>query len=176
MKLSKIPWLLLYYGVAKHLPRSGRYTICFKYFRGWICRHIFKSAGKNINIESGAHFGDGSLIEIGNNSGIGVNCQVSGPVKIGQNVMMGPEVMIFTANHRFDRVDVPMRQQGNLSPQPVTIQDDVWIGARAIILSGVDVAKGAIVAAGAVVTKNVPEYAIVGGNPIRIIKYRNSIS
>lgn len=176
MKFSKIPWLLLYYGFAKHLPRSGRYTNCFKYFRGWICQHIFKSAGKNINIESGAHFGDGSLIEIGNNSGIGVNCQISGPVRIGQNVMMGPEVMVFTVNHRFDRVDVPMRQQGNLPSQSVTIKDDVWIGARAIILPGVNVAKGAIVAAYAVVTKNVPEYAIVGGNPARIIKYRNSTS
>ena len=65
-----------------------------------------------------------------------------------------------------------MNQQGNQKEQPVTIMDDVWIGARAIILPGVTIGQGAIVAAGAVVTKDVPPFAIVGGVPARLIDYR----
>ncbi len=86
--------------------------------------------------------------------------------------MMGPDVVILTQNHKFDRLDIPMLDQGFKDEQPVTICDDVWIGARVIILPGVTVGKGAIIAAGAVVTKDVPEYAIVGGNPARVIKMR----
>lgn len=94
-------------------------------------------------------------------------------VTIGKNVMMGPNVAIITENHRFDRMDVPIREQGYYDRKPVVINDDVWIGMRVIILPGVTVGKGAILAAGAVVTKDVPEYAIVGGNPAKVIKYRN---
>ncbi len=86
--------------------------------------------------------------------------------------MMGPDVVILTQNHKFDRLDIPMLEQGFKDEQPVTICDDVWIGVRAIILPGVTVGKGAIIAAGAVVTKDVCEYAIVGGNPARVIKMR----
>lgn len=128
--------------------------------------------GVDVNIEHGAYFGDGSEIEIGDRSGIGVDCHVYGPVHIGRDVMMGPEVIVFTANHRHDRLDVPMLDQGHLDAQPVTIGDDVWIGQRAILLPGVRIGRGAIVAAGAVLTRDVPEYAIVGGNPARILRSR----
>ena len=79
---------------------------------------------------------------------------------------------IITVNHNTERIDIPMREQGSLPPQKVTICDDVWIGARVIILPGVTIGKGSIIAAGAVVTKNVPEYAVVGGVPAKVIKYR----
>ena len=66
-----------------------------------------------------------------------------------------------------------MRGQGSTEPQKVTIESDVWIGARVIILPGVTIGKGAILAAGAVVTKDVPDYAVVGGVPAKVLKYRN---
>lgn len=91
---------------------------------------------------------------------------------IGDNVMMGPECMIFTRNHAFARVDIPMNQQGMKEFEPVSIGNDVWIGARVTILPGVHIADGCIIGAGAVVTKDIPEYAIVGGNPARVLKYR----
>ena len=128
--------------------------------------------GININIEKKANFGTGSGIEIGNNSGLGINCKVRGPLQIGNNVMMGPDVIIFTSNHETSRTDIPMRGQGSTLPQKVTIEDDVWIGARVIILPGVTIGKGAILAAGAVVSKDVPDYAIVGGVPAKVLKYR----
>ena len=85
---------------------------------------------------------------------------------------MGPNVTVLTRNHAFSRTDIPMNQQGMSEVRPVTISDDVWIGANVIILPGVCVGRGAIIGAGAVVTKNVPEYAIVAGNPAKIVKYR----
>ena len=80
--------------------------------------------------------------------------------------------MIFTQNHRNDDLTIPMRLQ-TAPKQKVTIGDDVWIGAGAIILPGVTIGNGVIVAAGAIVTKDVPDYAVVGGNPARVIRYRN---
>lgn len=85
---------------------------------------------------------------------------------------MGPDVRIITINHKTERTDIPMKGQGVLSPQKVTICDDVWIGARVIILPGVTIGKGSIIGAGAVVTKDVPEYAVMGGVPARVIKFR----
>lgn len=128
---------------------------------------------ENVNIEKNAEFA--YSVELGDNSGLGINCRISGKTLIGNNVMMGPNVCIFTTNHAFDRTDIPMNEQGMSVQRPVVIEDDVWIGANVIILPGVTISKGSIVGAGAVVTKNVPEYAIVGGNPATVIKYRKNI-
>ena len=177
MKITKILRLTAYYCLARHLPGSdSRFGRWARPLRRCVTKALFKNAGRNINIEKGAYFGDGSQIEIGDNSGIGVNCQVCGPVKIGDNVMMGPGVIILTINHKYDRLDVPMLEQGHKPPEPVTIGDDVWIGTRAIILPGISVGKGAIIGAAAVVTKDVPEYAIVCGNPAQVVKYRTKNS
>ncbi len=162
-----------YYLIARHLPASDMpYSFGAKHIRGFLCRGIFKSAGKNINIEHGAYFGSGRDIEIGNNSGLGFNCRVYGPLKIGNDVMMGPDVMIFTQNHKTERLDIPMRLQ-TAPKEPVYIGDDVWIGARVIILPGRKIGEGVIIGAGAVVTKDGPDYAVVGGNPAKVIKFRN---
>jgi acetyltransferase-like isoleucine patch superfamily enzyme len=96
---------------------------------------------------------------------------------IGNHVMFGPEVVIQGGNHRVDVVGRFMDTITEAEKRPeddrdVIIGDDVWIGARAIVLHGVTIGRGAVVAAGAVVTKGVPPYAIVGGVPARIIKYR----
>ena len=172
-KLKYFICLILYYFIARHMPASDApYSLGAKRIRGFLCKRIFKGAGENINIEHGVFFASGRDIQIGNNSGIGLNCRVMGPLSIGDDVMMGPDVMIFTQNHKNDRLDIPMRLQTD-PKNPVTIGDDVWIAARAIILPGVAVHKGAIVGAGAIVTKDVPEYAVVGGNPARILRYRN---
>ena len=162
-----------YYGVLRHLPGAtapgGR---LWRALRGAACRRMFASCGADINVERGAVFGSGARIRIGSRSGIGLNARVSGSLTLGDDVMMGPDVMVFAVNHAFDRLDVPMRQQGDADEQPVRIEDDVWIGARVILLPGVTVGTGAIVAAGSVVTKSVPAWAIVGGNPARVIRYR----
>ena len=136
------------------------------------CRRLFRSAGRSVNVEQGAYFGSGWEVEIGDHSGLGVNCSVPFNLKVGGDVMMGSDVLILGENHRFDDLDHPMRLQGYTAPSPVRIQDDVWIGARAIILPGLTIGKGAIIGAGAVVTKDVPPYAICAGNPARVIRFR----
>jgi len=144
----------------------------FKAIRYLVCGNLFASCGKNVNVENKVFFHSGRQITIGDNSGFGFESRINGKVTIGKNVMMGPKVTIYTRNHKFDRRDIPMCQQGFADEEPVTIGNDVWIGSHAIILPGVKISDGAIVCAGAVVTKDVPEYAIVGGNPARVIKLR----
>lgn len=164
--------LVLYYGLAKYLP-SSQVSPSSRWVRGIACRWIFPSAGRHLNVERNAYFGGGRKVSIGHNSGLGLSTWLSarGGITIGDNVMMGPEVMIFTTNHRIDDLNRPMNQQG-LRDEAVVIGDDVWIGARAILLPGVHIGSGAVVAAGAVVTRDVPPGAIVGGNPARIIRRR----
>ncbi len=162
------------YSCAKSLPPS--------YFRpfpvgGWLRRcfaaGMLESVGEGANIETGAHFSNGGLgVRIGARSGVGIRAQVSPYVTIGDNVMMGPDVLILTRNHAFSRTDIPMIEQGYGEYRPVVIEDDVWIGARAVILPGVRIGKGSLVGAAAVVTKLVPPYSIVGGNPARVIRSR----
>lgn len=88
--------------------------------------------------------------------------------------MMGPWCIIYTRNHAFSRTDIPMREQGMQDFKPVSIGNDVWIGSRVTITSGVKIGNGCIIGTGSVVTKDVPDFAVVGGNPAKILKYRNS--
>ena len=124
------------------------------------------------NIEKEAYFGEGRGLYMGTGSGLGVNCQIQRPCHIGDYVLMGPDVVIFTMNHKADRTDIPIGAQGMTGKRKVTIGNDVWIGQRAMIMPGVTVGDGSIIAAGAVVTKDVPPYSIVGGIPARVLKTR----
>ena len=163
---------MAYYSFARYLPSSmSRHMKWTRHIRYIICRNIFESCGENLNIEKGAYFSNGEGIFIGSNSGLGVNSFVNGPLKIGDNVMMGPDVTILTHTHVTDRVDIPMYEQGYRVAE-VVIGNDVWIGMRVVIMPGVRIGNGAIVGARAIVTKDVPNYAIVGGVPAKIIKYR----
>lgn len=86
--------------------------------------------------------------------------------------MMAPEVYVSGGNHRSSRTDIPMCLQGSEDTLPTVIGDDVWIGMRAIIVNGIKIGNGAILSAGCVVTKDIPEYSVVGGVPARVIKSR----
>jgi len=162
---------LLYKFIGIRLPLSNsRLSLNSKRIRSFLAKGILKSCGNNVNIEKGAQFSD--QVEIGDNSGIGVNCMLSGKVVIGNDVMMGPEVYIYTDNHSFERLDIPMYKQGYSSNEPVIIGNDVWIGSRVTILPGVKIGDGAIIGASAVVTKDVEPYSIVAGNPAKKIGSR----
>ena len=114
-------------------------------------------------------------LKIGNNSSIGpysyIGC--SGYIDIGDNVMISPRVSIYSENHNFAELEKPMIEQG-VTRSFVKIEDDCWVAANSIILAGVTIGKGAVVAAGSVVTKDVPPYCVVAGNPAKIVKMRKS--
>jgi acetyltransferase-like isoleucine patch superfamily enzyme len=110
-------------------------------------------------------------IWIGHDSLIGEFSVIRGPggVTIGDRVYLSPAVHIYSSDHMFDDLRRPFVEQG-VTCRGVTIEDDTWIGAAAIILDGVHIGRGCVVAAGAVVTKDVPAFTMVGGVPARIIK------
>jgi maltose O-acetyltransferase len=165
--------LLLYYAIGCRLPSSnfplgGLWTAT----RAALCRGFFASAGTGINVESHVFLADGRYVSLGSGSGLGRGSQVFGAI-IGENVMVGPEVVFLKDNHRYEDPAVPMQNQGRSEIARPIVEDGAWIGHRAIILPGRRVGTGAIVGAGAVVTRDVPPYEIVGGNPARPIGKRS---
>ncbi len=162
---------IMYRLFASWLPESRHFGGA-KSFRGFFAKRIARNFGTNVNIEKNAYFTPD--LSIGDNSGVGINCEVHGPVSIGSDVMMAPEVVIYTSNHKFERMDISMAQQGLTENKPVTIGNDVWIGRRAMIMPGVTVGDGSVIGAGAVVTKEVPPYSVVAGVPAKVLKKRVS--
>lgn len=170
----KIKMLIGFLGLklADILPMNGGLVnLGQRHIRSFFASMFLSKSGINIDIQRHARFSHSC--ELGNNSGIGEGSRLYGKVLIGDDVMMGPQCWIYTQNHEFRYLDKPMRQQGPQREEPVVIGNDVWIGGRVTILPGVHVGNGVIIGAGAVVSKDVPDYAIVGGNPARILKYRN---
>ena len=165
--------LFLYYHFAIHLPASyqvgGRLSKSFRYA---LCKRLFKHCGQNVNIEKGARFGTGQNVCVDDNSGIGINADIPDGTHIGKNVMMGPNCYVIGINHKFERLDIPMCNQGYVHTKPLIIEDDCWIGRDVLITGGRTIHKGTIIAARSVLTKDYPDYSIVGGNPARLIKSR----
>jgi acetyltransferase-like isoleucine patch superfamily enzyme len=105
---------------------------------------------------------------------INIGCRIGPCVQLGKYVMLGPEVAILGGDHRWDQPGVPIIFSGRCELKPTVIEDDAWIGYGAKVIAGVTVGRGAIVAAGAVVTKDVPPYEIHGGVPAKKIGERFS--
>jgi acetyltransferase-like isoleucine patch superfamily enzyme len=114
-------------------------------------------------------------LSIGNNSAIGSHSYIGarGELRIGNDVIMGPMVTIFSENHNYESLDIPIRKQGE-SRKGIFIEDDCWIGAGSTVLDGVTVGHGSVIAAGSVVTKDVEAYSVVAGVPARQIKRRRT--
>jgi len=113
-------------------------------------------------------------ITIGNSADIGCNVILTANdrISIGNNVLIAGNCYIGGGRYRTDRLDIPIMNQGLYTNGPVIIGDDVWLGAGATVLDGVRIGQGCIVGAGAMVTKDLPEYAIATGVPAKVVKYR----
>jgi len=172
-RLQRTIALILYYSIARWFPSQPRPGYRFGYWmRRILVRRIFSRCGKDIIIKRNAYFGRGEGIIIGDNSQLGEDCVVPAGLIMGRDVIMGPQVIIWGISHEFGRTDIPVRLQGETAKSPPVIGDDVWIGARAIIMPGVKIGSHAIIGAASVVTRDVPPYAIVAGVPARIIRMR----
>lgn len=108
-------------------------------------------------------------VQIGNHTRIGLHNTVIGPVKIGNHVNLAQGITVTALNHNFTDSNKRIDEQG-ISTNAVSIEDDVWIGANAVILPGVTIGNHCVVAAGAVVTKDVPPHSLVAGVPAKVIK------
>jgi maltose O-acetyltransferase len=156
----------------RHTPESYMpYSLFFPKIRAFLVSQFLQDCGKNIIVSSNAEISP--HIKLGEGSGLGTRCIIQSNVTIGKNVMMGPDVKIYSKNHNFDTCKIPMQAQG-ASQYETIIGDDVWIAANVIILPNRKIGNHSILAAGAVITKDVPDYAIVGGNPGKILKYRDA--
>ena len=170
-------WLILFYGFANHLPNSYSYFFggLWNRIRIAICRHIFNYCGKVTTINRNIYFGNGKNVKIGDYSGIGANCTIPNNIQIGKYVMMGPDLYCISFGHSVSDTNILMCFQPHEDTpigENIIIDDDVWIGARVIICKRRHIGKGSIIAAGAVVTKDVEPWTVVGGNPAKFIKNR----
>lgn len=168
-------WIALYYGLLRYLPDEAEHSIfrIFNRMRSAAAKRLLKKCGEGINVHQNVYFGQGHNIEIGSYSHLGVNCSLAsrGGVVIGNYVLMGPDILILTGKHIFTDIDVPILQQG-MEYEKVEIGNDVWIGARVIILPGVKIGDKSIIGSGSVVTSDVAPGDIVGGVPARQIRNR----
>lgn len=150
-----------------------------RFFLGRIYRYRFAQVGRNFSFDPYGLYSYEN-ISIGDNVNLGCRPIIiasKSKISIGSHVMFGPEVTVRGGNHRIDilgryMIDVKESEKRPEDDPGVIIEDDVWIGTRAIILAGVTIGRGSVVAAGSVVTKSVPPYAIVGGSPAKLIRMR----
>lgn len=133
-----------------------------------VLRELFGSMGSNPFVGDNFHCDFGQNIHVGNNFHADYNCTMLdlAEIRIGDNCLIGPDVGIYTAGHRLH----PKGRTRDVYGMPITIGNDVWIGGHSTILPGVTVGDGAVIAAGSVVTKDVPARTLVGGNPAMLIK------
>ena len=169
-KICRYICYFLYIAFFRHTPEEYRpYSLFFPLLRELLVQSFLNDCGKGITVKSNADIS--MFIKMGNNSEFGTRCMVQSQVTIGDNVIMGPVVKIYSRNHRYDDTDAPIQLQGKIQRETV-IGNDVWIGANALILPGVTVGNHVVIGAGAVVTKDIEDYSVVGGNPAIVIKKR----
>jgi len=144
-------------GLAEHGVVLGENVLIgpYSWIRSSTATHVGAGLqiGRNSSCEAFSYFGAGGL------------------VTIGENVIMGQHVSFHAETHNHDRTDLPIRSQG-ITPQPITIEDDCWVGANVTFLGGAHVAHGSIVGAGAVVNKHYPPFSIIVGVPAKVVKSR----
>lgn len=155
-------------------------NVCYRIFCEPIIKKSFAKCGKEVRVSCSCSFSGIENIYIGNNVSLGSSLTVlstKAKLIIGNDVMFGPNVTIITGDHRIDIPNRPMisvtdDEKLPENDQDVVIEDDVWIGANVTILKGVKIGTGSVVAAGAVVVRDVESNTIVGGVPAKVIKKR----
>lgn len=165
-------FLILYYTIINKLPRSGFLMGSFFNLIRVACVSMIFPLGKKCKFQNNIYFGNGKDIQIGDHCHINEYVKLDN-VRIGNYVMVARHVTFLGKKHITVSVDVPMIMQGQEDTEPTIIEDDVWVGANAIIMPGLRIRKGTIIGAGSVVTRDTEQYSIVGGVPAKIIRFRN---
>jgi maltose O-acetyltransferase len=134
--------------------------------------YFLDALGDKNKIDGHVYFANGRDVRIGSHCQINHHSELVNVV-LGDNVLIAPEVVFLFQMHRTGSVDIPMIEQGKEEYPQTVVENDVWIGRRAIIMPGLYLGEGSIIGAGAVVTRDIPAYAVAAGVPARIIKWRN---
>ncbi|MFT3995704.1 MAG: acyltransferase [Dysgonomonas sp.] len=143
---------------------------------------IYRSARRDIVPFNHFRIGDRVVIEdfstvnnavgdivIGNDSRIGIGCVLIGPVQVGCNVHLAQHILLSGLNHKYEDVDTIIEAQG-VGTSLIVVEDDVVIGANAVVVAGVIIGRHSMIGAGSVVTRNIPPYSVAVGNPAKVIK------
>jgi len=162
--------------IARTLYVSSRFLLRIREF---ILSYLFGAHGQNFRFDPDGMYSYSNIF-VGHDVSLGRNpilLATRSRIQIGNHVMFGPEVTIRGGNHRIDMVgrfmtSIEDTEKRIEDDQGVVIEDDVWVGTRAIILHGVTIGRGSVIGAGAVVTKSVPPYAIAAGVPARVVRFR----
>lgn len=162
-------WYRWEYTIIPRLKKMFGYNKIHSYHLYRVC----KSVGKNLKV-NGCVRGFGSHVTLGDCVNLNPNATLlgRGEVTIGNYFHTGANLTIISTNHNYENTtSIPYGPER--IDKPVIIKDFVWLGGNVTIIPGVTIGEGAVVAAGSVVVKNIPDYAIVGGNPAKLIRYRN---
>jgi acetyltransferase-like isoleucine patch superfamily enzyme len=165
----------------KILPRLR--GLRFGYFGISLGRNVQITKSSCLEFLGFASFGDNSFItsrggeivfgkNFSGNQDVIYNSDFGGKLQFGNDCLIGPRCIFRTSNHNFESHEKPIRMQGHIS-KDISIGNDVWLGANVIVLPGVSIGSHAVVGAGSVVTKDIPEFGVAVGNPARTIKLRN---
>lgn len=162
----------IYLVFFKNTPEDYRpYSLFFPQLRSFLVKNYLKSCGKKPLVKNQAEIS--LYATVGDYSEMGTRCMIQSNVHLGSYVIMGPDVKIYSRNHKYESLDIPIAQQGKHYLETY-VGDDVWIGANVIITAGCKIGNHCVIAAGSVVTKDIPDFAVVGGVPAKILKYRNT--
>lgn len=167
--LVRLAWKVHYafsYGIGEKIRKKLKVVF-------W--RNYLQEIGENVTIHPSVLIRNPEGICIGDNSNINHGCELHGRggLKIGSNTLLAYNIIIFTDTRVF-RTEALLKSVRGRLDTPVVIGDDVWIGANVLIMGNVQISDHSVIAAGSVVTKSVPPWAIVAGNPAQVIGYRNS--
>ena len=165
--------LFIYYTIGIRLPAQPipGYALSFA-IRRFLVKRIVQECGDEVYVKRGCYLGAGIGIKIGDRSQLGEGSKIERNVTIGDDVVMGADVVILTDSHEFEEVHIPVNQQGARETSSVVIGSDVFIGTRVIIQPGITIGDKAVIGAGAVVTRDIPERGIAVGIPAKVIRYR----
>lgn len=167
------PRLWIKWFVNPFVHKKGKGSVVRRHTRMDVVPWNKFTLGQASTIEdfSAINNGVGDVI-IGNRTRIGLSNTIIGPVNIGNDVRLAQNVVLSGLNHNYEEIDSPIHEQG-VSTKPIIIEDESWIGANTVILPGVTIGRHSIVAAGSVVTKDIPKYTLVAGNPAKVLKQYN---
>lgn len=175
MKLGRKIAYFVYYSIAFYLPKKENpvFGNISTRFRTFLARRMLNSFGKGGHVDRRAFFGFND-VSIGDYTGLRSGFQLrNSSLKVGDYCMLSANMLIMGGGHIFTDRDKPIGEQGNIGKTSLEIGDKVWVGFNVTVLAGCKrIGNGAIIGTGSVVTHDVPDYAIVGGNPAKIIKYR----